>query len=278
MAFSLWGWIKNQWDATKGNLWWSLLKLLFTVFGGGTLTASIVKYLQSLAKVPQTNFLGYFIVGAIGSLTIAICIVGARWRVGLAPKTNIQSGRDTSGGRTTTPKEVDIHSEILQLHFQSNPPYGYTIFLKLKLTNRGLADATIGDWMLFMAVGAEENQCDSLGVLPTNLAVKRTVLSGTGFISEDQFEQMTPNLGEMADRNPLKRGIPQVGWICFRVGGYDIEPAVNAGMTIYMTDSLGGFHSFVREPQNYKRDGEVVEREIPLLPLIRTIGGSLGGG
>jgi hypothetical protein len=276
MASKFKRWFKNQWDATKGNFWWALGYALFTSLGGGGMTAWVTKVFQGFAHVPPTNTMGYFIVGSLVSLVISICLLVARRRTGNTPVAlSVQTDEAAPTLAPTQPKEVDIHAEIQQLHFKSNPPYTYTVFMKLKLTNRGTADATIGSWMLFLSIGKDQSQCDSLGQLPANLAIKRITYPNPFSEPVESFEQIEPNLGEQVDRNPLKRGIPQVGWICFDVAAYELEPAVNAGLTVYMMDSLGSTHYFDREGQNFKRDGELVEHEPPMRWLLPRIGSGL---
>jgi hypothetical protein len=278
MSFNLRGWIKNQWDSTKGNLWWALGYYLFTAFGGGSLFTAALKGLFRIAHIPPANSMGLFVVGSLVSLTIAICFVAARRssRSAIAanqPEEHAALTEDVTE-QTRQIKEVDIFTELLQLHFYQSKvdPYIYTILMKLKLTNRGTAEATIGSWMLFLSIGKDSMQCDALGVLADNLAVKRTVIKDWATLGQEDFEQVEPNLGELLDRNPLKRGIPQVGWVCFHVGAYPgYDPAVNAQMTVYMMDSLGGHHSFVREAQNHKKDGEIVEHVKPGFALTQVL-------
>ncbi len=279
--------IKRQWAEIGPNAKYDFYKwALLAGFGlAATMITYVVKWIQQLRHAPQEDGLGYLILGVLVFILLVVCAIFLFRRkltpmpVSTTEPTPSEEDSDNSISATEPLKDVDIFTEVLQLHFKENPSqYTYSIFMKLKLTNRGPISATIGSWMLFVTVGQEETRCDALGVLPTNLAVKRTDYLGMLTPPNETFEQIEPNLGELLDRFPLVRGIPQVGWVCFHLGSWDgLQPAVNAKLTIYMMDALGGTHWHVREAQNFKKSGEIVEHQAPfrITPLL---GGGLMSG
>jgi hypothetical protein len=270
----LWQWCVRQWEDIRGHAKWAALVLLVAASGiGGTVTAWLVSILHRLAHIPQTNAMGYFIIGALVALVIAICFLVARRE----PKTleittspvESSPAEEKEPTQTPIPKELDIFTERQQLHFKAAGPgeYAYRIFLKLKLTNRGPVSATVSKWDLWVSVGEDHTHVESLGVLPSNLAVRRFEYQAFS-TGKESFEQLEPNLGDQVDRFPLVRGTPQAGWVCFYVSAWNgTEPAVNARLVLQITDSLGGTHFHIREPANFIRDGDIVEHEKPTLAI-----------
>jgi hypothetical protein len=242
---------------------YDILKWLFFLVVAAVI-AAVVASIQHFRHAPGQDLFGDVILALLIFCSLLMTVIffsGSRKReASLQPATIPTEAALVEEKQPEASKEVDIFTERQQLHFKASPgEYMYRIFMKLKLTNRGPASATVAKWDLWVSVGEEHTHIESLGLLPANLAVRRLEFQmiGTG---KESFEQLEPNLGEQVDRLPLIRGTPQVGWVCFNVPAWSgLEPAINARLVLQMTDSLGGTHFHIREPENFKKDGEIVE-------------------
>jgi hypothetical protein len=76
----------------------------------------------------------------------------------------------------------------------------------------------------------------------------------------DEFT-ISPRLGADPHAEIYKQGHPREGWINFEL--YEFVEFPNAEFKILLKDSLGGQHWIRREPQVYKRTGELIATAVP---------------
>lgn len=243
-----------------------LFTLLFYACGGGALLAYLSKVFHSLAKVPQTSTMGYFINGALGALTIAICIFAARRDTSVKiPKARNKEELDKALLAPVTspvivlPKLIDLTGEVLGLYFARDEGFisNYCVFMKLRITNRGPDEAVITKWILDIQVGEDSYKGESKafdGLLALKKRDGFLLLSAPKFI----YEPITPDLTKVHPSETYRKPIPKEGWVKFEINDYTHEPPVNATFTVWILDSLGIWHHFVRPAQSYTKEGEIV--------------------
>jgi len=160
------------------------------------------------------------------------------------------------------PKGVDLHGSIEGLYFLKPAGFpafaSYSVYVKLRITNRGPDEAVITKWYLYIQTGEDKAQGAPVNIHP-NLAIKRPDPNTFFALQNFQYESVQPDLTKTPTNDPYRKGIPKVGWVCFDPNDYGAAPPHNGGFFIYIEDSLGNVHWISRTPQTYRMDGELVE-------------------
>lgn len=265
---------KRLWGAIEGNLYWQILTWLAGSSVGGAVLATVAKLLHHVAHLPQTNTMGYFIIGALGALTVAVCILIARKSVQVRNTEDDPSKVFGTNPVSPTPEliplppppppSINLKGEILSLYFlRPSSGFGsYSVFAKLRITNHGPDEAVIVKWNLHILIGKDEKQQAPPAGIPENMSIKRSA-SGLLMLGDTNFtyESVRPDLTKIPATEPYRKGIPKEGWIRFDTTDYGCEPPCNAAFYIYMEDALGNPHWIDRQPQSYRKDGDLVEHE-----------------
>lgn len=267
---------KRLWAAIEGNLYWQILTWLAGSSAVGAVLAAVAKLLHHVAHLPQSNTMGYFIIGALEALTVAICILIARKNVLIRSTEGDPSNCFEANQVSTAPEliplppppppppSINLKGEILGLYFL-RPPSGfgsYSVFAKLRITNHGPDEAVIVKWNLHILIGKDEKQQAPPADISENMSIKRPE-SSLLMLGDPKFtyESVRPDLTKIPATEPYRKGIPKEGWIRFDTTDYGCEPPCNAAFYVYMEDALGNPHWIDRQPQSYRKDGDLVEHE-----------------
>ena len=265
--------VRSFWNAIRGNVYWELVKLLPSACGGGALFSLSTHLFLVATRSPQVGKFGLILLAMLGALLIVLTIIAVKLPalVGQSTRTVLDPSSETA--QPSQHKETELRGSVEGLWFgeADNPlSYSYPVTLKLRIVNYGPVEAYITEWKLISVVGEEQSEGTIVDMTP-GLAIKRQTFERYTVDAQYKFEPLDVDIRAMTLKYPLRRGAPVDGWAVFTVSAYRFEPAVNARLVLFLTDSLGGTHIIERPAQNYIKDGEVAaapSRGLVAIPLI----------
>jgi hypothetical protein len=277
-------WLLSQWADIRGSVKFWIISI---IAGSGVVSAmitSLTRHIQRARGAAQQDRLGYIILGLLifcAFLLIAsvVALLLRTFTTNIQPMPEPVAESQKAELQELTPpppKSVDLHGSIEGLYFfkpDSYPAFSsYSIYMKLRITNRGTDEAVITKWHLYIRIGKDDKVQGTVGVIPSNMAIKR--VAGNAFLGTPNFiyESVQPDLTKVPVHESYRKGIPKEGWVRFDPNDYGSEPPHNGAFFIFIEDSLGNTHWIERKPQSYKSDGELVE-----LPGQNALGLGSGG-
>jgi hypothetical protein len=246
-------WLRRQYKDIKGHLKWEIIKFVAVLLvSGGGLTL-LAHWLQ---KVFSTNIAGWL---ALASPIFSILAVLYLLLIFTPRSTAVASGESLLAPNQLSagPLAVDLRGEILELYFLGAPyMMAMTIspmyvLLKVQIVNHGPDQVTVKSCGLHINIG-DFHRLGEPAEIPKLWRIKRKIQQTFSIGVEET--PVTPHLG-MAET--YQKGIPQIGWLAFTSYDEHVE-FPNATFTIHLRDSLGGDHYIQREPEVYKKVGELV--------------------
>jgi hypothetical protein len=267
--------IGKQWEELRGHAKWELIRWIVpaAIAGVSTVIPIAIRWIQNIRHAPQQDLLGYIILAVLIFIALSISVLPFVLRKSktdhksLAPPETLaleQTPKEASQAPLTPPPAVDLHGSVEALYFlrQTGLPFAvnYSVYLKLRITNRGPDEVVITKWYLYVNIGEEDKVQGSSVDLPLNMAIKRSDSSiYMGLPQGFRYESVQPDLTKVPPNEPYRKGIPKEGWVRFDPMDYGSLPPVNGHFFLFIEDSLGNTHWIVRKPQSYKPDGEIVE-------------------
>jgi hypothetical protein len=272
--------IWSQWADIKGNVKYAVLYLVFFGGGGAVLLAWLTSYIQEIRGAPLQDRLGYIILAVLifcalilSAIFLYLVLLSDRSKrsTGLSapPRLNhVPLELPKKAEPVVAPLQVDLQGDILELyiwHVSSLFPVDKAqVFLRARIVNRGLSEATITAFGLQIEIGDYRKGGDRTQI-PPNLRIKREregVFIGTAF---DEFP-LEPVLGVSPNSEIYKKGIPHEGWLAFEVYVHGSEEFPNAQFDLLLEDSLGGSHRIRRKAGVYRTAGQLVTASQSVVP------------
>jgi hypothetical protein len=102
--------------------------------------------------------------------------------------------------------------------------------------------------------------------IPDSWHIRRKAGGFNFIVPQYQETGIAPVLGDNANKEIYKKGLPHEGWLAFEFSDFrDIE-FPNAQFDLHLKDSLGGGHRITRKSMLYIKEGEIVVARQPALP------------
>jgi len=254
----------------QGHLAYEILKWVVVGLGAIMTPVLLRLYQQYVEHVPPENLLGYLLlgVGIACLLLLLLIVVKAEWKA-RDVATSVPSKEPASGLQTDViavppNKGVDLHGVVENLYFtqplsSAGIYLGYSVYMKLRITNHGPDDGVVTKWHLYIKIG-DENVAQGASVpIKPNVAIKRPDPNTMFIQSNFVYESVQPDLAALPPHDAYRKGIPKIGWLRFDPADYGSAPPHNGELYIALEDSFGDVHWVIRKPQSLRVDGELVE-------------------
>jgi len=157
---------------------------------------------------------------------------------------------------------VDLLGEILELLYNTEHKLfmiaGHQIVANVRVTNRGDDAVAITGWKLRIDIGKDSWTADR-DKLPASLTIER-------FPNQDIFATASPstqeNLSEFP-RQALTKGVPQEGWLFFKVINWSVHADFPkcAQITFFAMDSYGNEHLIMQPCGRYVERGKIAYKK-----------------
>jgi hypothetical protein len=246
-------WLRQQYKDIKGHLKWEIIKFVAVLLvSGGGLTV-LAHWFQAAFHANITGWLA--LAAPIFSILAVLYLL-----VIFTPRTKRNAAVESFPAEyelPSGPRSVDLRGEILEIYFMS-APYMMSvtvapmhILLKVRVVNHGPDQATITHCGLDIDVG-EFHRSAEVAEIPNSWRIRRRIPETFWVGVAD-----TPVTPQLRTPETYPKGIPHVGWLVFTLYDERVE-FPNATFTLNLRDSLGGDHYIRREPEAYKKAGEIV--------------------
>jgi hypothetical protein len=253
----------------RSNLYFWIISLVVSALGGGALLTSIWKHIQTYRGVHVTDSTGLFILCLLISCLVLFVWIAARLEVRrrTVPFANLLPIGQTEALSTvpepSAPLPVDLQGEILEMYFEQQA-YSFAssfapvhVLFKVRIVNRGPDQATIVGCGLTISLEGFQWIGEIVADIPDSWRIRRRKALPFAITFEDT--PITPMLGRPAENEPYPKGIPRIVWLAFSLPTFGEEVEFpNAEFAIHLEDSLGGTHCIRRQPQVYKKTGDIV--------------------
>jgi len=216
--------------------------------GHATLSPFVISWTWGVAAL---YFLGVILAGLLHLKAARIGVDASHD----PPKTS--SNRPLHSGHTT-----DLRGELLELYFhKDNDMVSFNericVLMKVRITNHGTDEVAITRCGLAVLIGNFQVEGELRKNIPDSWRIKRKKESAA--LSPEYIEtEIGPFLGESAEAEVYRKGVPRVGWLPFDIYLQENVDFPNAHFVLRLKDSLGGEHRIERLPSVYRIVGKLV--------------------
>ena len=265
----MFNWLVGQWKQVRGHVKYDLIK--WAVFAAIATTSTAIPFalhgIQSFRHAPQQDLLGYLILGLLIFCALICSALFVRQRQTKTDDLTIEDVIQIQPGEPPAPKPVDLRGSVLNLYFREVGYAAYEVFMKLRITNHGLQEATVTECVLDILIGEDQSTGTQIQI-PATLQLETEESNAVGVIRVNH----TALIPTISPDDVYRKAIPWTRWIAFGVTAWGNQSLpYNAAFMVRMTDSLGGEHSIDYPPQPYIKSGEIVVVEPPELPMLRNL-------
>jgi hypothetical protein len=250
------GWLGQQYRDIKGHLKFEMLRQLVAILSGATVVGLLYAFWQRLRQVPIDLYLfgGLFILSAVIFLYFArgVQTVRSAEQSKEEPSEPVPAPALIPTPTPVDPRKPDLKCEIQEILFYVEKLgilSNIYVLAQVRVVNYGEQEVGVTAWKLTVEAGKNVSRAKEEPI-PRDWKIRRW-MPGKSDVVKKIDKKFT-------ESEPFKKGIPQLGWILFKLATMPPQhPPYAAKFTLEAKDALGDKHVTIRDPSFMEESGEI---------------------
>jgi hypothetical protein len=238
----------HEYHDIKGHLKYDLLKTVILSVSGATMIGLLYAFWQRLKQVP----LDMYLLGGLFILSTFVFFYSANRRQPIRSQ-QTQKPEPELPPPTIDPKKPNLKCEIQEILFDVQRQLinnEIRVLMQVQVVNYGDQEVVVTEWSLIVEAGKGELSGEEESI-PDNWRIRRRI-TGRG----ERIETIDKKFSDSSE--PFRKGIPQRGWINFKLHTLSRPyPPYAAKFILKVKDALGEEHVTVLDPGFYEETGEI---------------------